>query len=145
MRKRKQKVMPKIDGRVVKSHFEYEIWLKLKDILPKGASIENEVDKIPYVIEHVYIPDFTITLPDGRKLFIETKGNGRQFDGNVRQKMDAVRDQNPELDLRIIFFADGRIGGSKRRKSGEYYRQSDWAKKNRFIFTIRQAISDWFE
>lgn len=120
------------------------MYLKLKELLPKGATIGYEVDKIPYVIEHVYIPDFTIEFKDGRKLYIETKGNGRQFDGHTRQKMVAVKDQNPELDLRIIFFADGRIGGSKRRKSGEYYRQSDWAKKNNFMFTIREVLEDWF-
>ena len=143
MKRRKQ--IKKIDGKVVKSNFEYEMWLKLKEILPKGAKIEYEVDKIPYVIEHVYIPDFTITFKDGRKLYIETKGNGRQFDGHTRQKMVAVRDQNPEIDLRIIFFADGRIGGSKRRKDGNYYRQSDWGKKNNFLFAIREIVEDWFK
>lgn len=143
MKRRKQQIK-KIDGKFVKSNFEYEMYLKLKELLPKGATIGYEVDKIPYVIEHVYIPDFTIEFKDGRKLYIETKGNGRQFDGHTRQKMVAVKDQNPELDLRIIFFADGRIGGSKRRKSGEYYRQSDWAKKNNFMFTIREVLEDWF-
>lgn len=136
--------MPKIGNRYVKSNFEWEMYNKLKDILPKGATIEYEADQIPYVTQHVYIPDFTITFRDGRKLFIETKGNGRQFQWDVRNKMVAVRDQNPELDIRIIFYADGRISGSKQRKSGEYFRQSDWAKKNRFLFTIREVIEEWF-
>lgn len=135
--------MPKIGKKYVKSNFEYEIYLKLLEILPKGATIEYEADKIPYVIEHVYIPDFTIQLRDGRKIFIETKGNGRQFDSSVRQKMVAVKDQNPESDIRMIFYADGRIGGSKRRKDGGYYRQSDWSKKNGFIFSIREVEEDW--
>lgn len=144
MTKKNKTKMPKIGSKFVKSRFEWEMYNKLKDALPKGATIEYEADKLPYVIEHMYTPDFTITLRDGRKFYIETKGNGRQFAGDVRQKMVAVRDQNPDADIRFIFYADGRIGGSQKRKSGDYYRQSDWSNKNNFLFTIREIDEAWF-
>lgn len=137
--------MPKINGKYARSKWEYEMYQKLRDHLPKGATIEYEADRIPYVIQYEYIPDFTIKFKDGRKLFIETKGNGRAFDGHDRQKMVHMRDQNPDCDVRIIFFSDGRIGGSKQRKDGSYYKQSHWATKNNFLFTVKEIDKGWFE
>lgn len=133
----------KINGRVVKSEFEWEVYERLKSILPKGATIEYEVDKIPYIIKHTYTPDFTITFKDGRKVYIEAKGAGRQFDGAVRQKMVAVRDQNPELDLRIIFYRDAKIGPV--RKDNTFLKQSDWGTKNKFTFSVREYLEEWFK
>ena len=138
----KKKKLPKIGKRVVKSEFELEVYNQLKELLPKGATIEYEADKIPYTISHTYTPDFTITLKGGRKIYIEAKGAGRQFDGTVRQKMVAVRDQNPDKDIRIIFYRDAKIGPT--RKDNTFLKQSDWGTKNKFIFSIREFIKEWF-
>lgn len=76
-------------------------------------------------------------------MWIEAKGNGRQFDNSVRQKMINVRDQHPEIDLRIVFYNDGKIG--PKRKDGTYMKQSDWAVKNKFQFAIREIPQEWFD
>lgn len=143
MAKRKKKVYPKIGRKVVRSDFEFQVWKALQAILPRGATIEYEPEKIPYVIEAEYTPDFVITLKDGRKVYIEAKGNGRSFDGNVRKKMVAVKKQHSSLDLRFIFYSDGKVG--QVRKDGSCYRQSDWSTKEGFPFVIKEVPKDWLE
>lgn len=103
--------------------------------------VEYEVSKIPYQIDGEYTPDFTITTKSGKTLYIEAKGNGRYFDQRVRQKMIAVKKGHPELDIRIVFYADGKIGPV--RKDGTFRRQSDWAKKNDYVFAIRDVPEEW--
>ena len=78
--------------------------------------VEYESDRFAYTTEHTYLPDFRCTTKTGRVIFIETKGNGRAFDQAVRLKMTNVRDQNPDIDFRIIFYSDGAIG--PKRKDG---------------------------
>jgi len=142
MRFYKKKVLGSIKGKKVKSAFELEVYNSVLEVLPEGATVEYEVDKIPYTTEHVYIPDLTVTLPDGRKLYIEAKGNGRQFDQGVKSKMIAVKQQHPDKPIYMVFYADGKCG--PKRKNGTHMRQSDWAEKHGFIYSIKKVIKDWF-
>lgn len=106
-----------------------------------GIDFEYESEKLPYTIEGQYIPDFIISRTDGTKLYIETKGNGRSFDHATRRKMIAVKEQNPTLDIRIVFYSDGKIG--PKRKDGTFMRQSDWAKRYGFKFSIKTIPESW--
>ena len=63
-----------------------------------GVSYEYESTKVPYVIQHNYTPDFL--LPNG--VFLECKG---YWDAEDRRKIKAVKQQHPELDLRMVFQA----------------------------------------
>lgn len=56
--------------------------------------------------------------------------------------MIAVKQQHPDKDIRIIFYRDAEFG--KRRKNGSKTKQSDWATKYKFPFTIREIKGDWF-
>lgn len=56
--------------------------------------------------------------------------------------MIAVKKQYPDMDLRIVFYSDGKIG--PKRKDGSFLKQGDWAKKNNFIFAIKDIPEDWF-
>lgn len=111
----------------------------LKNHLPRGASLEYEVSKIPYTLEKDYNPDFTITTKSGNIIYIEAKGLGRAFTYDVRAKMDAVKKNNPELDIRIVFMRDGPL-----RKGGKM-RASDWAEKAGYPFCVGSIPPDWFE
>jgi predicted nuclease of restriction endonuclease-like RecB superfamily len=142
---RRKKFTQKLNGKTIKSDFEYEIYKKIESMLPKGATVEYEADKFEYITRHVYIPDFTITFKDGRKIYVEAKGNGRQFDQTVRSKMVAVKDQHPEETIFIVFYADGRIGGVKKRKRGGYYKQSEWASRNGYPFSIKEIPEELFQ
>src|SRR5687768_13150730 len=142
MSKRGKKKYPKIGKRTVHSDFEYEIYLRMCEILPKH-NVEYEPEKLPYSTNHEYIPDFRIVTKSGKTIYIETKGNGRSFDGSVRQKMIAARDQNPDKDIRILFYSEGKCGPTK--KNGTFMRQSKRANKNDFTYAIRHLPKEWLE
>ena len=61
-----------------------------------GVSYEYESCKIPYTIQHNYHPDFI--LPN--HVHLEAKGYWSSPD---RRKIAAVKRDNPDLDLRMVF------------------------------------------
>jgi predicted nuclease of restriction endonuclease-like RecB superfamily len=79
--------------------FRSKLEEKVADLLGElGVKYEYETTKVPYVIEHVYTPDFI--LPNG--VVLECKG---YWDSDDRRKIKAVKTLNPELDLRMVFQA----------------------------------------
>lgn len=123
-----------------RNKFEREVGEKLSKL---PLSLLYEKTKLPYTIESEYVPDFEIKTQSGSSFYLETKGNGRSFDGHVRRKMIAVKNQHPDLDIRILFYSDGKIG--PRRKDGTFQRQSDWAERHGFTYAIRNIPEDWLE
>lgn len=140
----KVKNLPKLNGRTVKNKSEYDCFNKITDMLPAKATATYETDKIEYTIEGKYLIDYTVEFEDGRRMMIEYKGAGRAWDQKVRQKMIAARDQNPDLDIKIVFHRDAEFGAV--RKDGTKQRQSDWATRNGFDFCIGwdNIPEDWF-
>ncbi len=63
-----------------------------------GVEYEYESTKVEYTISHIYYPDFI--LPNG--IALECKG---YWDSADRRKIKAVKQQHPELDLRMVFQA----------------------------------------
>jgi len=61
-----------------------------------GISYEYETEKLSYTIEHNYTPDFV--LPN--YVYLETKG---YWDAADRRKVLAVKRDNPDVDLRMVF------------------------------------------
>ena len=61
-----------------------------------GISYEYETEKLSYTIEHTYTPDFV--LPN--YIYLETKG---YWDAADRRKVLAVKRDNPDVDLRMVF------------------------------------------
>lgn len=57
--------------------------------------------------------------------------------------MIAVKDQHPNLDIRFIFYSDGKIGPT--RKDGTFQKQSDWSVKNNFKFAIKEVPESWYD
>ena len=79
--------------------FRSKLEEKVADLLVElGVKYEYETTKVPYVIEHIYTPDFI--LPNG--VVLECKG---YWDSDDRRKIKAVKTLNPELDLRMVFQA----------------------------------------
>ena len=77
--------------------FRSKLEEKVADLLVElGVKYEYETTKVPYVIEHIYTPDFV--LPNG--VVLECKG---YWDSDDRRKIKAVKTLNPELDLRMVF------------------------------------------
>lgn len=72
---------------------------RVADLLVElGVKYEYESTKIPYVISHIYYPDFI--LPNG--VALECKG---YWDSADRRKIKEVKKQHPDLDLRMVFQA----------------------------------------
>ena len=63
-----------------------------------GVSYEYESEKVPYTIMHNYCPDFV--LPN--HTYLEAKGYWSPAD---RRKILAVKKDNPDMDLRMVFQA----------------------------------------
>lgn len=133
---RPKKTYPKIGRKTCRSDFEFQTWKVMSGLIPKGAKLEYEADKIPYVIEKNYNVDFTLTRRDGSTMYIETKG---YFDAEDRQKHLLVRQQQPDLDIRLIFYNDGKIHKLSQT------RYSDWCNKNGFKYAIREVPPEWFD
>ena len=116
-----------------KSKLESKFWDTLSVLF--GSSVTYEGERIPYVLERKYVPDFVILREDGSKTYIETKGYLRPTD---RTKLAAVKRDNPGLDLRIIFASNNKISGSKMR-------YSDWAKKYHIPYSIAKFPRKWIK
>ena len=100
-----------------------------------------ESERLAYTVSGKYIPDFIIQTNRGKTLYIETKGNGRSFDAASRRKLIAVKLQHPDKDIRIVFYSDGAVGAT--RKDGTRLRQSEWADKHGFKYSIREIPNEW--
>jgi hypothetical protein len=107
--KRKPQPRNKIGKRVVKSDFEWSTYHTLKAHKPKGSEVDYETEKLEYILTKHYVPDFIITFNDGTKMYIECKGYFKYPD---REKMISVKENNPDLDIRFVFYRDnpGQLG-----------------------------------
>lgn len=84
--------------RVTRNKFETKI---LEQLVKHKVSFKYEDEKIPYVLYRNYIPDFIIETPRG-KIYIEAKGYLRP---EHKAKMVAVKQQYPDLDIRMLFYS----------------------------------------
>mgnify|MGYP003335778867 CR=1 FL=1 len=77
--------------------FRSKLEEKVSDLLVElNVDAEYEAGTIDYVIKHKYLPDFR--LPNG--VHLECKG---YWDDEDRRKVRNVKEQNPDLDLRMVF------------------------------------------
>lgn len=77
--------------------FRSKLEEKVADLLVDlDVKYEYETVKVDYTISHKYCPDFI--LPNG--VHLECKG---YWDAADRRKIKAVKEQNPDIDLRMVF------------------------------------------
>lgn len=138
-RKAKGEGLPKIGRRKVKSQFEFDLYKQLTGLTGNlRASVEYETDKLDYVEYKQYIPDLVIRLHDGSNIYIEGKG---YFPYPERAKMIAVKEQHPELDIRIVFYRDTPSSLGK----GSKMKPTEWATKYGFPSAVKEIPASWFE
>ena len=107
---------------------------QVADLFDKlNVDYSYEPEWFSYVIEHKYIPDFRVG-----DIYFETKGFFKPSD---RRKMLAVKRDNPDLDIRLIFQApNNKI--SKRSKTT----YAKWADKTGCPWCAFYAIPiDWLK
>lgn len=123
-----------------RNKFEEKTGERLNEL---GVDFSYESEKLEYTVKGRYTPDFIVGTVSGNKIYIETKGNGRSFDGASRRKLLAVKEQHPEIDLRLVFYSDGKIG--PRRKDGTHLRQMQWAEKHGFKAALKTIPQEWLD
>lgn len=116
-----------------RSGLESKVSLQLE---AKNIKFEYEMWRIPYIIpasNHTYCPDFL--LPNG--IFIETKG---LWDSDDRKKHLLIREQYPELDIRLVF-------SSSRSKlyKGSKTSYAEWCEKHGILFADKLVPLDWLK
>lgn len=106
---------------------------KVADLLVNlGVKYEYESTKVPYVIQHSYTPDFI--LPNG--VWLECKG---YWDSKDRKKIKSVLQQNPDIDLRIVFQAPYNTISKKSKTT-----YASWCEKNNIKWcTFSNIPIDW--
>ncbi|GCE65718.1 hypothetical protein OMCYN_01664 [cyanobiont of Ornithocercus magnificus] len=80
-----------------------------------GVAFSYEASEVPYRISYKYIPDFTLTA---HNIILECKG---YWSASDRRKIRAVRETNPDLDLRMVFQSpENKISRNSRTTYGGY-------------------------
>lgn len=106
------------------------------DLKARGIPFEYEKLKVKYTVparDATYTPDFR--LPNG--VIIEGKG---LWDTEDRQKMLLVKQQHPELDIRMIFS----------RSSSPLYKGSPttyaaWCEKHQILYADKLIPESWLK
>ena len=98
-------------------------------------------DKIPYIVEHNYEPDFTKVI-DNKEYLLEAKG--RFWDDNEYNKYVWIRKSlKPNQELVFLFSSPSSpMPQAKRRKDGTKRSHAEWAEKNNFRWFSEHTLPD---
>lgn len=101
-------------------------------------------DKIPYLVEHKYNPDFTVRFPNGRVIHIEAKGYFQ--DAHETQKYPWIKKVLPEGHELVFLFEkpDKPIHFKSVRKCGTKMSHGEYCEKNGFRFFTLETIEEIF-
>ena len=121
-------------------------WRKPRVPRPKKLiKEEHHVDKVPYVIEHKYEPDFVREV-EGKKILLESKG--RFWDFAEYNKYIWVNKYLPKDTELVFLFANpsAPMPAAKRRKDGTKRSHAEWAEANGFRWFSEETIpDDWID
>ena len=100
-------------------------------------------NKIEYVVEHTYTPDF-IKVIGGKTILIEAKG--RFWDHAEYNKYVWIKKSLPEnTDLVFIFSSPyAAMPAAKKRKDGTKFSHAQWAEKNKFRWFSVESFKETF-
>ncbi len=107
-----------------------------KELKKAGCKAEYEPFKIPYVVpatDHKYTPDFV--LENG--IVIETKG---RWDIDSRKKHKLIRQQYPDLDLRMVF-----SNSKSKIRKGAKTRYCDECEKLGIPYADKSVPIEWIQ
>ena len=102
------------------------------DLNKRGIDFQYEHERIPYVVERKYLPDFQ--LPNG--IYIEAKGWFRDEDC---RKMRLLKAQYPEKEFRFLFQNLNTKVQSKR------FTNQQWAEKYNFAYCEGRVPDAWLK
>lgn len=102
-------------------------------------SWNHHTDKVPYVVEHKYEPDF---VKD--RILIEAKG--RFWDHAEYSKYIWIRKSLPDTMELIFLFQKpyAPMPGAKKRKDGTKRTHAEWAEANEFTWYSEETLPEEF-
>lgn len=106
---------------------------------------EHHADKIDYVVQHSYEPDFVRTL-QGKKILLESKG--RFWDFLEYSKYKWIRENLPENTELVFLFANpsAPMPNAKLRKDGTKRTHGEWATLNKFRWYTEATLpNEWVD
>jgi len=103
-------------------------------------SWNHHTDKVPYIVEHKYEPDF---VKD--KILIEAKG--RFWDHAEYSKYIWIRKSLPDTMELIFLFQKpyAPMPGAKKRKDGTKRTHAEWAEANEFKWYSEETLPEEFK
>ncbi len=116
-----------------RSGFEEKV---AKDLTSRGVGFVFEGRKVKYTPpekERTYTPDFEL----GNGVIIETKG---YFTSEDRKKMRWVKEQHPELDIRLLFYR-----ARNRINKGSNTTYADWCDRYGYIWAEGGVPQGWLD
>ena len=116
-----------------RSGLEDRIQKQLEDL---GIEPNYEGLKLPYIVpesKHTYTPDF----PVGKHIVIETKGI---WDVEDRKKMLLIKEQHPELDIRMVFY-----NANQKIKKGSKTTYGMWCDKHDIKWAHKAIPHEWIK
>ena len=116
-----------------RSGFEHKVADQLKESKTKFEYETTVIDYIKPETHHKYTVDFT--LPNG--ILVETKGRRVLED---RKKHMLIKQQHPELDIRIVF---QNPRGKIRKGSKTTY--ADYCDKHGILWAEKEIPTDWLK
>lgn len=114
---------------IFRSKYEETVFNHVEE---NGFRVEYEPYSLAYLMKGNYYPDFV--LPNG--IIVEAKG---YFDSRARAKMIAVKKNNPELDIRMLF-----MNSRTKVRKGSKLTYADWCEKYKFPFADGMIPLEWF-
>ena len=129
--KEARKIKRALTGKLpMRSGFERTLATQLKR---EGTIFTYETLTLPFVMHHKYRPDFM--LENG--IVIEAKGVLNKHKKDEASKLIAVKQQHPDIDLRLVFMdANVKIPGTKQT-------HGQWATRHGFQWASGSIPKEW--
>jgi hypothetical protein len=119
-----------------RSGFEKKIMAVLDAL---GVVYEYETEHIKFTQPErarYYVPDIILTTKNNQKIYVELKG---KLDREAQHKMRWVKEQNPTLDIRIVFMRDNKMTKSSKKT------YTEWAQQHGFPWSVGSIPKEWLE
>ena len=125
-RGRRTKKEHKVGGVTVRSGFEALVIDKARRL----TDLLYEPDAFEYTVTRKYTPD--VRLPNG--IYVEIKG---RFVGADRSKHRKIREQHPELDIRLVFQRNDKL------YKGAKSTYTEWCDRLGIKWAIGEIPEEW--
>lgn len=103
-----------------------------EDLQNRGVTYTYEGERIPYVVERKYIPDFQLS----NGIYIEAKGFFKDEDC---RKMKLLKAQHPDKEFRMLF------QNPKTKVQSKRFTNAEWCERYGFQYCHGTVPQEWID